>query len=74
MISVQGVYDGKSLKLFDKIQITSPKKVIITFLDDPKEDITTDEIQYLVQEGGAFDFLAAEEEDLYSDNDLKTKY
>lgn len=74
MISVQGVYDGKSLKLFDKIQITSPKKVIITFLDDPTEDITTDEIQYLVQAGGAFDFLAAEEEDLLSDNDLKTKY
>ncbi len=74
MLSVQGIYDGKSLKLLDKIRITSPKKVIITFLDDPTEDITTDEIHYLVQEGGSFDFLAADEEDIYSDSDLKTKY
>lgn len=74
MLSVQGIYDGKTLKIFEEISITSPKKVIVTFLDHPSEDITTDDLMLLAQEGSAFDFLNDEEEDIYSDNDLKIKY
>jgi cobalamin biosynthesis Co2+ chelatase CbiK len=74
MLSIQGLYDGKELKIFDAIQIDSPKKVIITFLDDPSEDISTQELHQIIDEGGAFDFLNDEQEDIYSDSDLKVKY
>jgi len=74
MLSIQGIYDGKELKTFDIIQIKSPKKVIITFLEDITEDFTSDELHLIAQEGGAFDFLNNEEENIYTDNDLKVKY
>ncbi|MCF8370325.1 MAG: hypothetical protein K9H64_01805 [Bacteroidales bacterium] len=74
MLSIQGTYDGKVLRIFDKIQINSPKKVIVTFLEDPDEDFTSEELHMIAQQGGAFDFLDNEEEDIYSDSDLKIKY
>jgi hypothetical protein len=73
-LSIQGTYDGKELRIFDKIRINSPKKVIITFLEDTEDDITTDELHLIAQKGGAFDFLDNEEENIYTDNDLKIKY
>ena len=73
MLSIQGIYDGKVLRLLNKIKINSPKKVIITFLENPSDDFTTDELQIIAQEGGAFDFLN-DEEDIYTDNDLIVKY
>lgn len=74
MLSVQGIYDGKVLKVFDKIKINSPKKVIVTFLDDIDEDISSDELHHMASEGGAFYFLDNDEEDIYNDDDLKVKY
>ena len=74
MLSIKGTYDGKKLRIFDKIRINSPKRVIITFLEDPDEDITTDELHLIAQQGGAFDFLDDEREDIYTDEDLKVKY
>ncbi len=70
MLSIQGLYDGKELKIFDPIHIDSPKKVIITFLEDPSEDISSQELHHIINEGGAFDFLKDEQEDIYSDSDL----
>ena len=40
MLSIQGVYDGKKLKLSETIDVHTPKKVIVTFLEEVK---TTDE-------------------------------
>lgn len=74
MLSIQGTYDGKVLKIQDNIIINSPKKVIITFLEDFDEDIANEELHLIAQHGGAFEFLDNEEEDLYSDADLKVKY
>lgn len=74
MLSVQGIYDGKVLKVFDKIKINSPKKVIVTFLDDVDEDISSDELHQMASEGGAFYFLESDKEDIYTDADLKVKY
>ncbi len=74
MLSIRGTYDGKTLKTLDDIKIDSPKNVIITFLDDPSKDLTSYELHSIAQQGGAFDFLDSEEEDIYTDNDLKTKY
>lgn len=41
MLSVRAIYDGKKLKLLDKVKIKSPKEVIVTFLDENDTDITT---------------------------------
>ena len=74
MLSVQGTFDGKKLKLNRELKIRSAKKVIVTFLDDADEDITNEELLMLADKGGAFDFLKNKEEDIYTDKDLKVKY
>lgn len=72
-LNVRAVYDGKKLEFREKIRIDSPHEVIVTFIDEPGEDITSLAIQQLAMEGGAFAFLNSEE-DTYTDNDLKVKY
>jgi hypothetical protein len=79
MLSVRATYDGKEFRLRKKINIKTPKEVIITFLDPidnsvPEDDLNTTEIHQMVQEGGALDFLNDEREDIYTDDDLKVKY
>lgn len=73
MLSVKGIYDGKEIKFLEKIEISSPKKVIVTFLDDETE-FPQDTIYKLAEESGSFDFLKEPEEDIYSDEKLKVKY
>ena len=74
MISVQGIYDGKKLKLLEAVKLNSPKKVIVTFLDDLDTDLPTkEELMQLAMKSKAFKFLE-KEPDLYSDKDLKVKY
>jgi len=82
MLSVRATYDGRKVKLREKLEIRTPKEVIITFLDPIEgavidvieDDPTSTEIHEMVQEGGALDFLDDEREDIYSDEDLKVKY
>lgn len=74
MLSVKAVYDGKKLEFRETIKIDSPHEVIVTFLDEPNEDITSLAVQEMAMEGGAFTFLDNKEEDIYSDDDLKVKY
>jgi len=74
MLSVKGTYDGKQLKLAEKIKIRSPKKVIVTFLDAVDDELSGEELHVIAQKGGSFDFLNNEEEDIYSDKDLKVVY
>ncbi len=73
MLSIQGTYDGKQLKLSEKIKIRSTKKVIVTFLDAVEEELSSAELHLMAQKGGAFNFLK-KEEDIYSDKDLKVVY
>lgn len=74
MLSVRGIYDGKKLKLFERVKINTPKKVIVTFLETENNEITNEEIQLMAEKGGGFDFLHDEKEDIYTDKDLKVKY
>jgi hypothetical protein len=74
MLSVKAIYDGKNIKLLEKVELNKPAKVIVTFLDDEGADISNDEILYVAEKGGAFDFLNDPDEDIYSDKDLKVKY
>ena len=73
MLSVQGTYDGKKLKLLQPVKIRSAKKVIVTFLDE-EDEITSGELHHLAEKGGALKFLNSKEEDIYSDKDLKVVY
>ena len=66
MLSIQGTYDGKKLKLFQQVKIRSSKKVIITFLDDIDDEISSEELHYLMEKGGAFEFLNNTDEDIYT--------
>ena len=74
MLSVRAIYDGKKLSILEKVEIKSPKQVIITFIDEDDTDITSAELHYLASKGGAFDFLENQAENIYSDKDLKIKY
>lgn len=77
MRSVKAIFDGKHLKLLEEVEVIAPQEVIIVFLQDDKtteEDIQVSEIQELVQHSAAFDFLHNEEEDIYTDADLKVRY
>lgn len=81
MLSVKAIYDGKSVKLLQPVNVKTPQEVIITFLqDNPDADASTKagdvrgaNIQQLVEQSKAFAFLA-EEEDVYTDADLKVTY
>ncbi|MCH8317106.1 MAG: hypothetical protein IIA88_01190 [Bacteroidetes bacterium] len=74
MLSVKGIYDGRELRLFEQVKIKSPRKVIVTFLDTESDELTSEELHFLVDKGGAFDFLHDEQENIYTDKDLKEKY
>jgi hypothetical protein len=71
MLSIKAIYDGKQIKFLEKIYISSPKNVIVTFLDDENE---LSDIYKLAEEGGSFDFLKEPQEDIYTDKNLKTRY
>ncbi len=79
MLSVQAIYDGQHLQLLQKVSIKKPRRVIVVFLDDPENSeeeapLTAKELHPLLAANPAFNFLSAEEEDIYSDADLKIKY
>lgn len=77
MRSVKAIYDGQTLKLLEEVEVTTPQEVIVVFLHDERttdEDIQANEIQELIQHSAAFDFLHEEEEDVYTDADLKVCY
>ncbi len=74
MLSVRAIFDGKNITLVDKIKVTSPQKIIITFLDENYDEITTEELAKMATKGKSFDFMKNKKEDIYSDDDLKVKY
>ncbi len=77
MRSVKAIFDGKQLKLLEDVEVTTPQEVIIVFLHDEKTtdtDIHASEIQELIEHSSAFDFLNNQEENVYTDADLKVRY
>ncbi|WP_020604251.1 hypothetical protein [Spirosoma spitsbergense] len=80
MLRVKAIYDGKSIKLLQPVNVKAPQEVIITFLQDKPDastkadDVRGANIQQLVEQSKAFAFLAEEEEDVYTDADSKVTY
>ena len=74
MLSIKATYDGRELRFSEKLNINSPHEVIVTFLDEPEEDITSLAVQQMAMLGKSFNFLNDPNEDIYSNDDLKVKY
>jgi hypothetical protein len=80
MLSVKAIYDGNTIQLLEPVDVNSPQEVIITFLRDvpgvtlPVNDVSGATTQEMVEQSPAFSFLNADDEDVYSDADLKVKY
>jgi len=77
MLSIRANYDGKRLLFSEKVEIRKEEEVIVVFLnmDSAKDaDVSGTEIQNLMMKSNSLSFLHLEEEDVYSDKDLKVKY
>lgn len=73
MLSVRGTYDGVNLKLSENVAVTQPIEVIVTFLKSDEDELQAD-INKLLGKTRSLEFLTNEEEDIYTDADLKVKY
>ena len=74
MLAIKGLFDGKRIKLLEKVDVTEHQEVIITFLGTDEDKSLHRDIYKLAETGGSFDFLNSPEEDIYSDDDLKVRY
>ena len=81
MLSVRGIFDGIKLRLFERVDIKEPQEVVVVFLNDKnssnsqrENEISGKEIQHYINENKAFDFLKNDDEDIYTDDNLKIKY
>lgn len=73
MLSVPAIYDGQNLTLLEKVDVKKPRRVIVTFLPD-SDELDSQELHALAQQGGGLDFLEDEAEDVYTDAHLKIKF
>lgn len=77
MISIRAKFDGKRILFSEKIEITKEEEVIVVFLNRDQaqlEDVSGREIQSILANSESLSFLQAEEENVYSDQDLKVRY
>ncbi|MEP6513652.1 MAG: hypothetical protein ABJA79_07275 [Parafilimonas sp.] len=70
MQTVNGIYDGKKIKLLQQAPVQKPCKVIVTFVDEEEEE--TESFRNHISDEDAFNFWKAKEEDIYQDY-LKNK-
>ena len=71
MLSIQGIYDGKQLKLFEAIDVHTPKKVIVTFLEEVKTN--EENLRNFSAQTNGLAFWENEQENIYQDY-LKPKH
>ncbi|MBI2270808.1 MAG: hypothetical protein HYU69_10710 [Bacteroidetes bacterium] len=71
MLSIQGIYDGKKLKLSEKIDVHTPKKVIVTFLEE--EGWNEESLRNFSAQTNGLEFWENEQENIYQDY-LKPKH
>jgi hypothetical protein len=77
MISIRAKYDGKRLQFSEKVDVSKEEEVIVVFLNRNhtlESEVSGTEIQSLLVNSGSLSFLESEQEDVYSDKDLKVKY
>ena len=65
MFAVRGIYDGKKVKITDRISEKKKYKVVVTFLEElPFEE---NEIRDFASQTESFDFWDNKAEDIYQD-------
>lgn len=65
MLAVRGIYDGKSVKLLDKLTVRKKYKVVVTFLEEIEP--TDDELRDFTSQTSGLDFWEDPREDIYQD-------
>lgn len=65
MLAVHGIYDGKTVKITDKITEKKKYKVVVTFIEELQQD-DTDLRNFSAQTNG-LDFWQDSREDIYQD-------
>ncbi len=65
MISVQGIYDGKSVKILEKITDKKKFKVVVTFIEEIKPDDS--ELRSFSAQTTSMGFWENKEENIYQD-------
>jgi hypothetical protein len=65
MVAVKGIYDGKSIRILDPVDISTPHRVIITFLEEITETPAKDAGDALEPYIGMWADLSAEEERVF---------
>lgn len=65
MFSVRGIYDGKSVKITDKISEKKKYKVVVTFIEELEKEDNGNRDLYAQTSG--LDFWEDPKEDLYQD-------
>ena len=65
MFAVRGIYDGKKVKITDRISDKKRYKVVVTFIEElPLEE---NEIRDFASQTESFDFWENRAEDIYKD-------
>ncbi len=64
MLTVKGIYDGKTIKPLEKLPQKKKYKVIITFLEELED---TDDVRDFSSQSNAFKFWEDSSEDIYQD-------
>lgn len=65
MLAVRGIYDGKSVKLLDKLTVRKKYKVVVTFLEEIEP--TDEELRDFTSQTTGLDFWEDPREDIYQD-------
>lgn len=65
MLAVKGIYDGKSVKLLDKLADHRKYKVVVTFLEEI--ETTDEELRDFTSQSSGLDFWSDPKEDIYQD-------
>ena len=65
MLAVRGIYDGKSVKLLDKLTVRKKYKVVVTFLEEIEP--TDEELRDFTSQTAGLSFWEDPREDIYQD-------
>ncbi len=63
MLSVNGIYDGRSVKITDQITEKKKYKVVVTFI----EELPDDDMRDFSAQTSGFEFWKDSNEDIYQD-------
>jgi hypothetical protein len=67
------VDSDRSIRLPDELDIDEGTEVNV-ILTETKEEVSSSEIARLLESSSSFDFLKREEEDIYSEDDVKVEH